>query len=673
MTPADAITAVRYFGIYPILIGTWHRLAKKTGLLKSRFPAVDWGNLSLKSFLNCDLSKEQLKTQICPNKFFPVATVTRNKNVPDNIGISKFSVIKLADNIATANFRYFSKSEVQHQMPVNWHFNPFSGAVWEKDVHWCDIKHFDSLRGDIKCVWEISRFSWAYDLLRAYRLTSDESYPKAFWELFEHWLENNQPNHGVNWVSGQECAIRVMAWCFALFGFINSPETTQDRIERMLVAIALHCERIEKFISHAIRQKTNHSITEAAGLYTIGILFPFFKNAVRWKNLGKKILEQEASRQIYDDGAYVQQSMNYHRVMLQAYLWCLRLAQMNEDSFSAQLKSRFIKATEFLYQMQDNSTGRVSNYGPNDGALILPLNSCDYLDYRPVIQACWYLYHQEKLYDAGPWDEDLLWLFGPESLDAPRANAQRVSSEFREGGYYTLRSNDSWAMIRCHTYRDRVGHVDMLHLDLWADGINLLRDCGSYKYYAPDEPELEEYFKSIWAHNTVVVDDASPLRQISRFIWFPWPKTKVLKFEENANRIEWEGGSYAYNRPPWNIVHSRHIVTDKDGQKWKITDKLAGQGQHKAELRWHLPYESEIVEHGNEFLRLRLFKNWGLEIKAVNKIETKLLKSSINGGWESLYYSHKQPIKTLCVSSTQLLPVTFTTTIWTHEAQNREL
>jgi len=663
MNLIDTIRILKYFGFYPLALGAWHRLAKKTGLLKLKFPVSNWSDQTLEHHTNLTNVPENIRTLLHPGNFFPAVSSHQYETLMRNNACTRKLILNAANDILKSKFKYFWQSTVERNYPVNWHLNPFNSAEWPSKTHWCDINHFDSLRSDIKCVWEISRFSWAYDLVRAYKLTNNENYSKAFWELFEHWLENNQPNQGVNWVSGQECAIRVMAWCFALFGLINSPETTQDRIKRMLVAVEVHCERIEKFISHAIRQKTNHAITEAAGLYTIGILFPFFKNAERWKNLGKKILEQEAVRQIYDNGAYVQQSMNYHRVMLQAYLWCLRIAQMNEDSFSAQLKSRFIKATEFLYQMQDNSTGRVSNYGPNDGALILPLNSCDYLDYRPVIQTCWYLCHQGKLYDAGPWDEDLLWLFGPESLDAPRADAQRISSEFKEGGYYTLRNNNSWAMIRCHTYRDRVGHVDMFHLDLWADGINLLRDCGSYKYYAPDEPELEYYFKSIWAHNTVVVDDTSPLRLLSRFIWFPWPKTKALKFEENSNRIEWEGVSHAYNRPPWNIVHSRHIVTNKDDQKWKITDKLAGQGQHKAELRWHLPYESEIVEYGNEFLRLRLFENWGLEIKAVNKIESKLLKSGINGGWESLYYSHKQPLSTLSVISEGILPITFCTTV----------
>jgi len=457
MILTDTIGAVRHFGVYPILLGTWHRLAKKVGLLKRRFPTVDWGELHLDSFVDRDLSGAQLQTRICPDKFFSVAMVAKNKDLLDGIGVEKSSVIDLADNIVNGDFRYFSKVRAKSKYPVNWHYNSFSHAKWDQDVHWCDTSCFVKANGDIKCVWELSRFSWAYDLVRAYVVSGDEKYAETYWKLFESWLDNNQPNRGVNWLSGQECALRIMACCFAVFAFINSPSSTAGRIERFILAVAVHAERIEKFISHAIRQKTNHAITEAAALYTTGILFPFFQKSKRWKVLGKAILEKEGLKQIYEDGSYVQQSMNYHRLMLHAYLWCLRLAELNEDGFSEALNERLVKATEFLYQMQDDSTGRVPNYGPNDGALILPLNSCDYLDYRPVIQACWYLLKREKLFERGPWDEDMLWLFGPLALKVSKTNKLKDSCEFRSGGYYTLRGNKSWGMIRCHNYRDRVG------------------------------------------------------------------------------------------------------------------------------------------------------------------------------------------------------------------------
>lgn len=672
MVLKDIIEAVRYFGVYPILLGTWHRLAKKTGLLKRRFPATDWDNLHLGAFIDCDFSDAQLQTKICPDKFFSVAMVIKNKNLLDDIGVAKSSVIDLADNIANGNFRYFSKSGPQLQSPINWHFNPFSRTEWKQNVHWCDTSCFVKANGDIKCVWELSRFSWAYDLVRAYAVNGDEKYAETFWELFESWLDNNQPNRGVNWLSGQECALRIMAWCFAVFAFINSPSTTIDRIERFLLAVAVHTERIDKFISHAIRQKTNHAIIEAAALYTTGVLFPFFQKSKRWKTLGKAILEKEGLRQIYEDGSYIQQSMNYHRLMLHAYLWCLRLGEINRDSFSERLNERLLKATEFLYQMQDDSTGRVPNYGPNDGALILPLNSCDYLDYRPVVQACWYLLKQEKLFERGPWDEDMLWLFGPSVLTLPKTDKSKSSYEFCSGGYYTLRGNKSWGMIRCHTYRDRVGHVDPLHLDLWADGINLLRDCGTYKYYAPDEPELEYYFKSIWAHNTVVIDNQSPLRLASRFMWLPWPKAKLQKFERGNEKIYWQGKSFAYKNLHAKAIHSRTIVLDKLYDRWKVVDEISGAKSSKLELRWHLPFGVELDSVSSDSVSVNLPLGWVIVVKGSNNITVDLKKADKNGGYESLYYNEKKPINTLVVRCCEL-PVVFETTIFCGDNSSHNL
>jgi hypothetical protein len=197
-------------------------------------------------------------------------------------------IILSADEVVKGNIKYFFKDRLPVKKPVDWHINPFNGARWPADVHWCDLSSFNKERGDIKSVWELSRFSWAYELVRAYLVAGDAKYAEVFWELFEHWLRNNQPNRGANWKCGQECAIRVMAWCFALFGLRQASCTTEDRIKKMLLALVIHGKRIENFLSDAIRQKTNHAITQAAALYTIGTLFPFFARSSQWRRLGKK-------------------------------------------------------------------------------------------------------------------------------------------------------------------------------------------------------------------------------------------------------------------------------------------------------------------------------------------------------------------------------------------------
>ncbi len=669
MNPGEIITSIRYFGIYPVLLGAWHRAARKTGYLKRKFPLTDWSGLDLSYFTDRAMTSGELRGLVCDADFFPVKEARSHKNIISELAGTGCRAGEIANAITKGQFRYFSAMHVDMGQPVNWHRNPFSGAEWPADTHWCDTNYFSDDLGDIKLVWEISRFSWAFDLVRAYTLTDDPKYVQAFWELFEHWLDGNQPYRGANWSSGQECALRIMAWCFALHGFLDAPASTEERVKKLLLAIAVHGERIEKFISHAIRQKTNHAITEAAGLYTIGTLFPFFKKAHQWRRLGKRILEREGLRQIYNDGGYLQHSMNYHRLMLHTYIWSLRLAELNNDSFSDDLKDRIGKSAEFLYQMQDPQTGRVPNYGANDGALILPLNACDYLDYRPVVQSCRYLLHRERVFERGPWDEDLLWLFGPGALNAAVADRQRSSARFSAGGYYTLRAENSWAMVRCHTYCGRVGHVDPLHLDLWADGINLLRDCGTYAYFAPDEPQLEYYFKSIWAHNTVIVDDASPLRLVSRFVWLPWPKAELVQFDIGTDRIEWEGRHFAYSRSPHKVIHSRKIVVETKRNRWEIGDELLGAGRHRLELRWHLPPEVEVCDTDSQSVRVRLTSSWRLEVKCPGRIDVELLKSSHNGGWESLYYAHKQPISTLSVVTSPQLPSTFETTVWKENAQ----
>ncbi len=221
-------------------------------------------------------------------------------------------------------------------------------------------------------------------------------------------------------------------------------------------------------------QGNNHALSEAAGLYTIGLLFGEFNCARQWLDYGIKALTAEIAWQVYDDGSYVQHSTNYHRVMMDDLIWAIRLGEISGRPLPQIVYDRFARAAEWLGEMVDPATGRVANYGANDGALVLPLSCCDYLDYRPIAQAAHYLLHRRRRFKGGPWDEKMLWLFGGESLESP-ASPPAVGKSFEapEGGYYVLRGAKSRVMTRCHTYRNRPSQADMLKLDnlaAWQDG-----------------------------------------------------------------------------------------------------------------------------------------------------------------------------------------------------------
>ncbi len=670
MSMGTSIELIRRLGPGWVLFRGVYALRKKTGLLRRCFPTLQLDSVNL-----LDVVGDAVPTD--PDKYRAYRESTESRfffpqgNPPDGAALRQVvsaagveRACAVANDYTRGRFLYYGKQVLDLGQPVDWLVNPFTGGRHEARTHWCDYDTFSASAGDIKDVWEPSRFACAFWLVRAFALTGEEKYPAAFWSLFDTWCEQNPANRGPNWKCGQEIALRTMAWCFALYGFWHSDATTTRHIVNMVKLLAIQADRIAANIGYAVSQKNNHAISEATGLLTVGLLFPELKHSAKWQAMGRQVLEREVCRQIYEDGSYVQHSMNYHRLMLHDCIWAIRLAELNDRPLSDELIDRVGRAAEFLFQMTDPDTGRVPNYGANDGALILPLNSCAYPDYRPVVQSCWYLLHGEKAYPTGDWDEDLPWLFGPQAMKKCVSARSRGSTAFATGGYYTLATKRTWGMVRCHQYRDRVGHADLLHLDLWADGTNLLRDCGSYRYFAPDEPVLEAYFGSMKAHNTVEVDETPPFRYVSRFTALPWPTAKLQCFETSPTRIEWEGSHSTYQRCFPGLVHARRIVVDVALERWEITDKIEGSGSHLLVLRWQLPQEAHITEKDTQSVCVGLPRGWYIRVRMDGEIEAKLLEASPDGGYESLYYGHKQPINTLVVRTRCMLPHSFDTTVW---------
>ena len=168
-----------------------------------------------------------------------------------------------AGDVAAGRLRYFEHTVASTGFPPNWHANPFTGQAAPSDRHWSEITDFDA--GDIKVIWEPSRFGFAYALVRAYWRSGDEQYAEVFWRLVEDWREHNPPNRGPNWKCGQEISLRVMAWCFGLYGLLDSPATTAERVAMLGQMIAVSGERIAANFDYALSQRNNHGISEALG------------------------------------------------------------------------------------------------------------------------------------------------------------------------------------------------------------------------------------------------------------------------------------------------------------------------------------------------------------------------------------------------------------------------
>jgi hypothetical protein len=649
-----------------------YEFRKKSGLLKRRLPTPAWSDVHLAKVLSPGVPTDPFayrnsRAGSAARFFFPAGELPARDLLTGLVPQShRDRAIAVADDYCAGRFLYYSKLVFDLGLPPDWIKSPLAQMRHNNQAHWCDLSAFSAEMGDIKDVWEPSRFACAYWLARTYAFTADEKYPTAFWKLFESWCEQNPPNRGPNWRCGQETSFRIMAWCFALYAFWNSPATTPARVASMVCALALSAGRVAPNIDYAVSQKNNHAISEALGLFTVGTLFPELRGAAGWAAEGRRIAEREILRQVYDDGSYVQQSMNYHRVMLHDALWVSRLAELNGKPLAKLVLNRIARAAEFLFEMLDQPSGRVPNYGANDGALVLPLSSNDYRDFRDTVQAANYSHSRTRVVEAGPWDETLLWLFGESALHSPLSRKQPSSKRFNSGGYYTIRTPRSWAMVRCHTYRDRPGHVDMLHVDLWHDGQNILRDSGSYRYFAPKEPGAETYFKDIAAHNTIQVGDTGPLELVSRFIWLPWPRASCLRHEKN----KFVGEHHAYNRSPWHVRHRRTVEALEDGTKWLIHDQLLGSMRQLVTLRWHLAPGTYEVNSMNRTVNLDVGSS---HAQIVISAPTEMTMELKNSDGQSEYYAERSTAPVLEVSGVVGLPVELMTTLTLSTNQSRSV
>lgn len=524
--------------------------------------------------------------------------------------------------------RYFGLWPVAvGESPPDWHLNPLTGVrVPNPEREWWRIADFDEAVGDIKCIWEASRFDWVLAFAQRACSGGDTAIGRLN-QWLTHWCQQNAPYHGPNWKCGQEASIRLLH--LAMSAVILDQH--RQPLSGLVALVGLHLKRIEPTISYAMAQDNNHGTSEAAALYIGGSWL--MKNGLpegeRYYRAGKRWLENRACRLIERDGSFSQYSVNYHRVMLDTFsmveVW---RRKFDLPALSTSFQAKVRAAARWLYAFVDESTGDAPNIGANDGARLLPLTDTGYRDFRPSVQLAMALFVSQRAYrEAGAWDLPAQWL----GLSAPVAVAELPGSQqFDQGGYVVLREGGSKAVLRYPRFRFRPGQADALHLDLWHDGRNLLCDAGSFSYNV--ESEWLNYFPGTASHNTVQFDDRDQMPRLSRFLFGDWLRTCNLEPLARGDGVVTCAAGY---RDGKGATHNRHIVLGANSLQ--VRDDISGF-TGKAILRWRLRPGGWVMDGNgvsNGTQRLSVAAN-------VDIVRCELVE-----GWESRYYLEKTPLPVL--------------------------
>ncbi len=487
----------------------------------------------------------------------------------------------------------------------NWFYSPLTQQVF-KDVEtvWHKIPDFDDNVGDIKGVWEASRFDWLIKFVEYERQHQDG---KALFTLdswLNDWCEKNPAYLGPNWKCGQEASIRVIHITAALI----SLDKLTSISDNLLSLIEIHLKRIAPTLSYAIAQDNNHGTSEAVALYIGGAVLNQMspsKRYLEWQSLGEKWLANRACKLIMKDGGFSQYSVNYHRVMLDSY--CLAeivRRQLQLPPFPKRVYQRLTRATDWLYILTQGN-GDAPNLGANDGAKLLPIGENGYRDFRPTVQLASTLFNHHSYYEAAASYDESLNFFGIDKLSNNKVPLPNKSQFFSSSGLMTRENQNFFICFKIPKFKFRPSQCDALHLDVWFKGDNVLRDGGTFSYNTTID-DLD-YYSGVESHNTVQFDNHLQMPRLSRFLFASWLKPLTMKYRNNTL-----SSSY---KDAWQCQHSRSVKVKQ--QQIVVTDDVQGF-EDQAVLRWRLIPDKWVLQDNvlsNGKIAIEIYSENSLEIR----------------------------------------------------------
>lgn len=404
---------------------------------------------------------------------------------------------------------------------TNW----FDNYIHSNKLYWYEISDFNVEAGDIKGVWELSRWYWAIRISCNPKMSLSEK-RCIIHEIAKFWKIQNPFLRGPNWKCGQEVSLRLIHYLISL-RLLDRGNSHINEEQKLFVS--QHLQRIEPTLSYAKGQKNNHWISEAVALI-IGGLWLGGTNGQKYFKKGTTELFNAINILFNVDGSFAQSSFNYLRhVLTLIAISRLEILSFGEDSNFLGSK-KLSKALNFYSHFTKDRENCTHNWGANDGSNPLAISGLDFLD--PLAH--------KGLYDFTFFGSDYFgenqivkgivekyhtmqrcstvldsYLFGSQQLP------QLGFSEFSDGGLIFYRTSDYRVLIRLPKFNFKPSQDDVGHFDVIYKGNNCILDAGTYSYFTHEQNF--KYFQGIQSHNTTYrATEPYSMSKLSRFIFGCW-------------------------------------------------------------------------------------------------------------------------------------------------------
>ena len=228
-----AIKVIRSKGLQYILFRSKYEFERRTGMLVGKYPT------ELKPVTIPSLAEWREKG--C-GWFFDDREI---------IKVTKYKAPELKEkmeHILKGDVLFFSKTWKPLGVDYDWVTNPETRYHYDACQHWTKINDFSKEAGDIKFVWEKSRFSWLLTICR-YDYHFDEDHSEYALGQIIDWINKNPLNCGPNYKCSQETSLRVLNWLFALTFYRKSVALTEERWQKIVTSIYWQIDHVYKNIN----------------------------------------------------------------------------------------------------------------------------------------------------------------------------------------------------------------------------------------------------------------------------------------------------------------------------------------------------------------------------------------------------------------------------------------
>jgi hypothetical protein len=556
---------------------------------------------------------------------------------------------------------FFGGSSLCVGMPTQWHKDPLTGRETPRSFG-PKINYRDSASiGDAKYVWELGRHQHLVALAADYALHGDLRCKQKVVADIEHWVVENPFGVGIHWCSTLEVALRLIAW--AMIHSLLYQRDQQGLLEAVNQrdAVVQSIYQQQWFIRHHLSlhsSANNHLIGELSGLWLSISVFSLGEQHTRqqqWLDFAQNMLEQEAEKQVYDDGVNKEQAFYYHLWVLEYFLllWCV--GQRTQRLFSQVFEQRLLAMASFLRTVMPER-GEPPQVGDSDNGFVLRFrHRWPEQPYHEVLHAVAMVFGQGSISPSPHVDscDKGFWLYQivpPASLGHMLAWQRHYPAIYEQGGYAVLGDE------RCHIVFDAGslgypeiaahGHADALSFCLAVDDQWWFVDPGTYAYHTQED--WRQYFRGTSAHNTMCVDHHDQSQSGGTFLWLRHAQAQLKLC--NASMKEQVVSGYHDGYQCLGVEHQRTMRYRSGDQELYISDHIICHSLHKFEFYFHLD-PSVTVERNEKTWLLRHKDNAAMmvSLSSTADLQWTLLCGSDDpkGGWFSHQLGCKQPCYTL--------------------------